>query len=578
MKLVEVTPLSHKVVKDTLSYFSSKPILVGDIVSVEIRKKIYDALVLSVHDVQSLKTDIKEATFGFKKIQAVKGHAKVYEEFFAAARATKEFFAGNLGQIVAHFVPQKFLDEYEKLPEPAARTVGSSVFHIAPTVRAAETLFKLLKSDFNRTFLIHGGLRPKTLLARYAEILSAPGPVTVVMTPTFLFIPRHDLGEIVIHDEGNSAYRTIKRPYFDLHVFAQVFTKVMNVKLTFENPTTLETIIEHNLQIPTVRGRTSNIIDMSNKEVRHKKSFIFSNDVFDAVKNSHHAFLFSLKKGLASSVVCHDCGHVLKDGDTPLVLRERAGKRTLINPRTGAALDPRTRCPICNGWNFDTLGIGTDSVVKEAQKLFPKKEIFQIDGDTVKTDKKVREVIEKFYASSDAVLVGTELALQYLEQPLDVAAIISLDALLFMPSFRASEKIARIAESVAHLSGKTCIQTREPNAPVMQALAEGDMKAFFVREQESRKKFGYPPFGTIIRISRISPRDDFDHTAGALVATLADWKPLTRRLKRGKVFETIIILKLAKKDWNETHQDPHLARLLASLTPDWQIRINPETL
>lgn len=580
MKLVEVSPISSKIQKDSLTYFSAKEISIGDIVEIEVRKKKYDALVVDVREVKNLKQEIKTATFGFKKIESVRGKSKFYKEFFNACEETKEFFVGNLGQIAAYFIPTEFLKEYENLPRPKKRTVGSSVFHIAPTVRACKTIYeKLSRSDLDRTFLIHGNLNKRTLLAHHKEILDSKNPVSVVMTPSFVFIPRHDVGKIVLHDEHSSAYRTIKRPYFDLRVFARMFAKAMNVKLEFEGvPLTLETVVENNLPISNVRGSTSHTIDMSDKENRYKKSFIFSKDVFEEIKKSDKAFAFALRKGLGSSVVCHDCGHVVKDGDTALVLRERVGERVLLNPQTGAMLDPKTRCGNCGSWNFDTLGIGTNIVMEETKKLFPKKNIFQIDGDITKTDKKVREVVEKFYATPDSILIGTELVIPYLNQSIDISTIITMDSLLSIPSYKIYEKMLHLGMAVKNLAKKTILQTRDINNPAIEALMSGNLKKFYDSEKEMREKFGYPPFGTIVRISRTSSKDDFDHIAAPLVSALSNWNPLARRIKRGKVFETIIILKLTKKVWDIEVQDQNLFKILSYLTPDWQVRVNPESL
>lgn len=579
MRLIEASPITNKVAKDSLTYFSSKDIRVGDIISVDIRKKTYDALAVAVDDIRKRKVDVKASDFSLRKVREKRGAAPFYREFFEACRAARDYFAGNLGQIIDFFIPNSFLEQHETLLKPKARTVGSSVFHIAPTVRAADKLFaELSKSHADNIFLIHGSLRKKTLFTRYTEILSHDAPVTVIMTPSFLFLPRHDVGNIVVHDEGNSAYRTIKRPYFDLRAFCRMFAQAMHVKLSFEQPESLETIIEHDTFVSKRDITRLQIIDMSDKELRYKKSFVFSRQAFETIQESQHAFLFSLKKGLGNSVICHDCGHILKDGDTPLALRERSGERALINPHTGATFDPKTRCSNCSGWNFDTLGIGTDTVVDEARNLFPQKEIFQIDGDTIKTDKKVREVIEKFYGSKNAVLVGTELAFSYLDQPLDTAVTISMDALLSLPSFRVHEKLLRLALAVGKLSDKPLLQTREPNTPAIAAAANGDIKTFFETEKSMRQKFGYPPFGTIMRLSRVSLKDDFDHVAAPLIAGLSDWQPFPRRLKRGKAYETIIIMKLPKQSWHESHQDPRLADILSSLGPDWQIKVNPDTL
>jgi primosomal protein N' len=576
MKLVEVSVISAKVAKDSLTYFSAKDVRLGDVVVVEVRKSRYDALVIDVRDVKDLKQEIKNATFGFKKIVETKGTSKFYSEFFEACHTAKQFFVGNLGQIVAFFIPAEFLKIYEELPLPKARVVGSSVFHIAPTVRAVERLAKELGKE---VFILHGKLSKKKLLARYTEILESPSSVTVVMTPSGVFLPRHDVGKIIVHDEHSSAYRTIKRPYIDLRLFLKSFREEMRREIEFlGQPLTLETIIENNLPISNVGGSTSNIVDMSDKENRHGKSFIFSKDVFEEIKTSDKVFAFALRKGLGSSVVCHDCGHVVKDGDTALILRQRGGERILLNPQTGATLDPKTRCGNCGSWNFDTLGIGTDTVAEEAKKLFPKKKIFQIDSDVTKTDKKVREVVEKFYKTGNAILVGTELAIPHLEEKVDASVVISMDALLSIPSYKIYEKMLHLGHAVKNTAKALLIQTRDIENIAIQTLASGNLKKFYEHEKVMREKFGYPPFGTIIRISRTSNKDDFDRVAAPLIAALSAWSPAARRIKRGKVFETIIILKLPKKIWNTESQDQNLSSILSSLTPDWQVRVNPESL
>jgi primosomal protein N' (replication factor Y) len=399
------------------------------------------------------------------------------------------------------------------------------------------------------------------------------------MTPSFLFVPRHDVWKIVVHDEHSSAYRTIKRPYFDLRFFLKVFAQQMKAEIEFfGTPLTLETVLENKIDVANISGKKLQIVDMSDKENRHGKSFIFSKDVFEEIKASDRAFAFALRKGLGSSVICHDCGHVVKDGDTALGLRIKGDQRMLFNPATGATLDPKTRCANCGSWNFDVLGIGTDTVLEEAKKLWPKKNIFQIDGDVTKTDKKVREVVEKFYKTPNSILVATELAIPYLENQVDFGATISMDALLSIPNYKIYEKMVHLGLAVKKVSKKTILQTRDMENPAIVALASGNLKKFYESEKTMREKFGYPPFGTIVRISRTSNKDDFDRAAGPLVAALSNWNPVARRTKRGKIFETIIILKLAKKIWNAESQDQNLSEILSSLTPDWQIRVNPESL
>lgn len=580
MKLIEVSPISSKVSKDSLTYFSAKEILPGDIVEVEVRKKIFDALVIGVRKVSDLKQEIKTATYGFKKIESVKGEARFSKEFFESCEKTKKFFLGNLGQIVSYFIPKLFLKNYESLPKLRKRAVGSSVCYIVPTALSAEKLSdQLLKSDFNRILVLHGKLRPKKLLETYKEILESKDPVQVVTTPNFVFVPRHDLGKIVVTQENSSSYRSIKRPYFDIRFFLNEFAKKTKIDIEFSGtPITFETLTNHNLKPDKTGTLKINLVDMSDKENHHGKSFIFSKKVFEEISKSDKTFLFSLRKGLGSTVICHDCGQILKDGDVALNLKIKNDVRVLWNPLTKETLDPKTRCQNCESWNFDTLGIGADTVAEEAKKLFGKKNIFQINSDVTKTDKKVRETIAKFYETPNSILIGTELALPYLEKIVDVSVIITLDSLLSIPSYKIHEKILSIGTTAMKLGKKNFFQTRDKDNIAIDTLMTGNLKKFYDFEKTMRERFGVPPFGNIIRISRTSNKDDFDRNVQPLISDLQNWQPIVRRTKRGKVFETIIILKLDKKTWNEDSQDQLLTSYLLPLTPDWQIRVNPESL
>lgn len=582
MLLVEVSPISSKVAKDSLTYFSAKKVEVGDIVSVEVRKKKYDALVVGVSDVRASKGALKASNIGFKKIDSVRGRAPFYVEFFVACAAARGYFVGNLGQIIDYFIPTEFMEQYTALPLPKPKIAdGKSVFHVCSTVSEAEKLYELLKSNLNNVFLIHGSLRKKTLLFRYSEILAHDEPITVIMTPSFLFIPRHDIGEIILENEIGSHWRTIKRPYFDLRIFAKYLAEQMGAKISYGTGLlSVETYFETKI-VPkfAVRGSTSNIIDMANKENLYKKSFILSSNAQEILKKRGHTFLFSLRKGLATQVICHDCKHTLEYEGHPVTLHERDGKRFFRSAYTKKIIeDTKVRCPDCGSWNFDSLGIGTDTVAEEIRKFFPKRKVFQIDADTTSGIKKIKEVIANFYAESDAVLIGTEMALPYL-QKVDNSVIISMDSLLHIPSYKIYEKMLHLVSTIsAFTKDNFVIQTRQTENHVLEAVQQNNLKIFYEKDLEKRRMFNYPPFATVIKLSRTSNKDDFHSTTAPLVTNLSKWSPATRRISRGRAFETSIILKLEKETWNEGSQDPHLSSILSTLGPDWQIRINPENL
>jgi primosomal protein N' len=622
MKLIEVSPISAKVQKDSLTYFSSKQVEVGDVVTIEVRKSKYDALVLNVNEVKNLKQDIKSASFGMKKILDVKGSSILYKEFFQACVETKDFFIGNLGGIVNFFLPIKFLEKYSEIAKPkkyqkinkipefsalqkpfSARLEfykkylnemlvnKMSVQIVLPTVNASKKFYEELKKDFDNIFIFHN--QEKKMLEKYNSLLAEKSPCIIITTPSCLFIPRHDIGVIILENESSSAYRTLKKPYFDIRTFALFLARNLKIDLIFaDDLLSIETVAKIvdkktlDFDMPFQNQIPNTIVDVSNKENLYQKSFLLSKNTIEILKSPGRSFLFTLRKGLATSVICHDCKHILKDGDVPLVLFEnpKTGARTLKNNITNKTLEG-LRCPNCGSWNFDNLGIGTDTVSTEIKKYFPKTKIFQIDKEVTKTDKSAKKIIEEFYQTENAILIGTELAIQYLKEPIENVAIISIDTLLHIPSYKIYEKMLHLTLNLNQLAKNNfIIQTRIVDNPVLETVTKKDLKSFYKAELTRRETFSYPPFGTIIKITHTSTSDLSRKVNEFIEENLAIYNPSIRRSKKGKLFQTNIVLKLSKDSWNEgdftnkLHIDNNLSKILSSLTPDWQIRVNPENL
>lgn len=621
MKLVEITPLTHSIQKDSLTYFSSKPVSVGDVVTIEVRKGKYDALVLDVNEVKNLKQDIKSASFGMKKILGIKGPSILYPEFFEACIQTKYFFIGNLGPIVNFFLPTKFLENYENISKPKKFSKNKeistfsgiqkpfserikfykkhfkevllnkrSIMVVLPTINQSKKFYEEIKTEFPNIFIFHS--QEKNLIEKYNSLIEEPTPCIIITTPSGMFIPRHDLGSIILEKESSSSYRTIKKPYFDIRTFSLFLARSLNVDLIFADDfLSVETIsrVEErkNLKFDLPDNFPSvSIIDMTDKENSYKKSFVLSKQVSEILNKKERTLLFTLRKGLATQVVCHDCKHILKDGDIPLTLFEnqKTGERTLKNNLTNIVLEG-LRCPNCNSWNFDNLGIGSDTISVEIKKHFPKKEILQIDKELVKTKKKAKEIISKFYENENVVLVGTEMVIDYLKDPIENIVIVSMDTLLHIPSYKIYEKMFGLISNLATIAkNNLLIQTRTIDNPVVDSFVKKDLKSFFKADLSRRKTFSYPPFGTIIKITHSATKDESAKVNNFINENLVSYSPSIRRSKKGKFFQTNIVIKLPIESWNEGTFNKNLIvnkslfKMLSSLTPDWQIRVNPENL
>src|SRR6185503_2746949 len=116
--------------------------------------------------------------------------------------------------------------------------------------------------------------------------------------------------------------------------------------------------------------------------------------------------------------------------------KEKNGKRIFICHHCGAERDTLAKCPNCNSWKLRPLGIAIDTIAGELEKKFPGREVFELSKDTAKTPKQAREIIKKFESRPGSILLGTEMALLYLSNPIPYTAVISIDSLLSVPEFR----------------------------------------------------------------------------------------------------------------------------------------------
>src|SRR3989344_1639065 len=113
-KLVEVIPISRGVNKETLTYFTTKPVTMGSLVSAPLRKKTIPALVTSVRGVEDTKSEIKDATYSIKKLSLVHEGEYLLPAFIKAAEETARYFLATTGAVIEALTPRALWSELEK--------------------------------------------------------------------------------------------------------------------------------------------------------------------------------------------------------------------------------------------------------------------------------------------------------------------------------------------------------------------------------------------------------------------------------------------------------------------------------
>jgi primosomal protein N' (replication factor Y) (superfamily II helicase) len=154
------------------------------------------------------------------------------------------------------------------------------------------------------------------------------------------------------------------------------------------------------------------------------------------------------------------------------------------------------------------LGGGTERVEREVGLRFPDYRLLRLDRDVVARKGAATRVVDQFSAHEADVLVGTALVAKGLDIPrVTLVGVVSADIALNLPDERAAERTYQLlAQAVGRAGrgdrpGRAIIQTYQPEHPAIRAVLEGDAGGFYQHELESRRLFGTPPYGQLVKLT-----------------------------------------------------------------------------
>ena len=489
-----------------------------------------------------------------------------------------------------------------------------SIFVVLPTEKDIEIFQETLSRGVEKfTFAIHGNLSKEKQLESIKNILSSEHPVLVLGTAPYLSIPRKDFKVIILEHESSSAYKTIKKPALDLRNFCEIFALKTNAKfiladtiLRFETIARKE--IDNFSEIYPLMFKTNfdgeikisdknEAVEVITEENLGKKKFKILTqstiaEIRKALDRNENIFIFSLRKGLATTTICGDCSEpVLCDKcSAPLVLYQTKDnkKRIFVCNKCGTEKKTEITCTKCGSWNLVPLGIGTDTVFEEIQKNFPQNNIFKLDKESTKTAKKAEKIIKDFYKNPGSILVGTEMALFYLKEKIPLTVIAAFDSLWSIPNFRMSEKIIQIIISLLNKTEKKLIiETKNEEDPIINAVKRDNIASFVREEIRDRKNLGYPPFKRFIKISFIGTKPETTNVRKFLAENFKEYEPdifSGFAAKTKDKFITNALIKIEPKDWSlpeisaESSINDILNKKLILLPQQFSVNIDPENI
>ena len=111
MKLYEVIPIAKGISRETLSYFGGDNIELGALVSIPLRKKNINALVVGSSEVVNERAKIRTSPYKLRKIEKVLSKNFITPAFFESAKETAQYFGTTTGAVLGHVLPKQIIEE-----------------------------------------------------------------------------------------------------------------------------------------------------------------------------------------------------------------------------------------------------------------------------------------------------------------------------------------------------------------------------------------------------------------------------------------------------------------------------------
>ncbi len=400
---------------------------------------------------------------------------------------------------------------------------GKKAIVLVPEIVLTPQYIDVFSKRFSSSVIsiIHSRLTPNKKFNNWLDFVKGRTRI-LIGTRSAVFVDFSDVGVVVIDEENDESYKQESEPRYNAKDVAIYRAKQHNIPAILCSATpTLETYyksISGKFKLFRLNKRIKNIPLPTVEIVEVKKDDIISDYVLDKIdetlsKNKTVAVLAN-RRGFSNYVVCADCGYLFLCPNCSVSLTYHKKTGDLKCHWCESSFDIPEVCPKCGSRNIVSRGIGSQQVEEFLKQKFKESDIERFDRDSVLTKKEFDRVVSKLRNGEIDILVGTQMLSKGHDiSKIGLVIISSLEELFGVPDFRAKEKALSLVIQTAGRSGRreegsVIVQTLSKENDLVKYIKTHDYESFLKSEIESRKAFGYPPFGRLIRIIVESKSDE----------------------------------------------------------------------
>ena len=408
-----------------------------------------------------------------------------------------------------------------------ALSAGLRVLLLVPEISLTPQLVQRVRARLQAPIaLLHTQLTELERAQQWWRVRRGQAEV-VLGSRSAVFAPIPRLGLICLDEEGSTAYKQDRTPRYETGWVARRLAALTGARFVAGSAT--PSVATYHLAsnggmalarlTQRARGRSAEVelVDMRDEAAagnRQPLSRRLLEAVDRAVRDEEQVILYLNRRGMATFVLCRDCGKSVQCLGCSVSLVQHAEIDGLVCHYCGYSRAMPSVCDHCGSRNIRGLGMGTQRLEGTVKKLWPRARVLRLDSDAARGPDSYFDIWETFSEHRADILVGTQLVTRGLDLPaVTCVGVVDADLPLHFPDYRSAENTFLLVVQVAGRAGRdrresrVIVQTSNPEHYALRCAAHGDYEGFYAAELPSRKAFVFPPFADLAVLTRTDRED-----------------------------------------------------------------------
>ena len=403
---------------------------------------------------------------------------------------------------------------------------GKSALVLVPEIALTDQLVQRFAARFpSRLGVLHSGLSGGERFDEWRRLARGDAQIAIG-TRSAVFAPMQHLGLIVVDEEHDTSYKQEEAPRYNARDVAIVRAQQSGAVVvmgsatpaveSFHNAQTgkyLLLSLPHRIDDKPLPAIT--LVDQREHAAPHER--IVSNWLREAIgvclERREQCLILINRRGFAAYLQCRDCGTIPYCEHCSVALTYHRGTHRLRCHYCGFNQPVPTLCTGCESTSLRPHGLGTQQVESALSALFPNARLARMDRDTTRAKAAHQRILRALGNGDIDILVGTQMIAKGHDYPnITLVGVVSADASLSMPDFRAPERLFQLLTQVAGRAGRgerpghVFLQTYRPEHDSVAFACGHDFTGFFQHETARRRGVLYPPFSRLARLIVESPK------------------------------------------------------------------------